>query len=88
MLLHSTALQVKSLIRVRKIIKIVATVCQILRLKCAKLQFRLGLRADAAVFKMAYFWGKGEASVVESKKILKIDTGRRVACTDNISVEV
>jgi len=28
---------------IRKIIKIVATVCQILRLKCTGIQFRLGL---------------------------------------------
>ena len=30
----------------RKIIKIVATICQILRLKCTKIQFRLGCASD------------------------------------------
>ena len=29
--------------QIRKIVKIVATICQILRLKCTKIQFRLGL---------------------------------------------
>ena len=32
----------------KKIIKTVATRCQILRLKCTKIQFRLGLRPDPA----------------------------------------
>jgi len=58
---------------IRKIIKIVATICQIVRKKCTKIQFLLGLCPDPvggeaysaspdplAGFKGAYFQRKGE----------------------------
>jgi len=71
---------------IRKIIKIVAMICQILRLICTKIHFRLESRPrwwgaySAPPDTLAGLKGPtakgrgGEGSVVESKKILKIDT--------------